>query len=141
MVNLQSSTHLPCTTQECLDKIRSRGLGGPCIMQNNLLFYTRCSCTFSVRPPLALLIFVHAPPPVPCEDCCPSPPKKLQMGPFDIYKHSGSVALFRLGDKPSSLAVLFHGTYSEISLRGAPQTFVLSVSFGVWSNQSKFEAE
>ena len=78
---------------------------------------------------------------VPCEDCCPSFPKKLQMGPFDIYKHLGSFTLFRLGYELSSLAVLFHGTYPEISSGGGPQTFVHTVSFGVWQNQSKFEAE
>ena len=69
------------------------------------------------------------------------PPKKLQMGPFDNYKHSGSFALFRLGYELSSLAVLVDGTYSEISSGGAPQTFVHTVSLGVWQNQSKFEAE
>ena len=116
-------------------------LGGPCIMQNNLLFYTKCSWSFSVRPPLTLVIFVHAPPPVPCKNCCPPPFKKLQMEPLDIYKHLGSFALFRLGYYLFSLAVLFHRTCPKISSGRAPQTFVLTVSFGVWQNQRKLEAE
>ena len=64
-------------------------LGGPCMMQKNQ--------TFSVMPPFALVIFAYTPPPVLCEDCCPSPQTKLQMGPFDMYKYLGSFTLFRLG--------------------------------------------
>ena len=63
------------------------------------------------------------------------------MGPFDIYNHSGSFPIFRLGYELFSLAVLFHGAYSEISSGRASQTFVRTVSLGVWQNQSKFEAE
>ena len=39
-----------------------------------------------------------------------------------------------------SLAALFQGTYPKISSGGAPQTFLLAVSFRVWQNQSTFEA-
>ena len=88
-----------------------------------------------------IVIFVQAPPPVPSEDCCPSPPKKLQMGSFDIYKHFSSFTLFGLGYQLSLLAVLFQGTYPEISSGGAPKTLVHAVSFGVWQNESKFKAE
>ena len=109
-------------------------------MQINLLFYTTRFLTFSVRPSLALVIFVHAPPPHQCREKTVALPKKLQMGLFDIYKHLGSFALFRFGYELSSLAVLFHGAYPEISSGGALQTFVRIVSFGVWQNQSKFEA-
>ena len=49
---------------------------------------------FFSHAPSVLVVFVQASPPMPCEDCCPSPPKKLQMGLFDIYKHFSSSRFF-----------------------------------------------
>ena len=85
-----------CLFHRCLGKIRTRGAQA-LDYAKYLLIYTRCLYIISVTLPLGLVIFAHAPLPVPCEDCCPSP-QKLHMGLFNIYKHFGSCAFFRLGD-------------------------------------------
>ena len=60
------------------------------------------------------------------------------MGPFDIYKHLGSFALFRLGYKLYSLTVLFQGTYyiQKFLRRGAPN--FRTSSFFRWGFFSNF---
>ena len=59
--------------QGYLDKIRTRG---PCIMQKNLYILYQMFLNFFSHASLLLVIFAHAPSPVPSEDCCFSPPKK-----------------------------------------------------------------
>ena len=96
-------------------------LGGLCITQKNYYFVLDVLQLFQS---LCCHLFL----PTPHHQCrvkkVASPPKKLQMGPFDIFKHLGSLALF------DSLAILFQETYSEISSGVAPPTFVHAVSFG-----------
>ena len=92
---------------------------------------------FSYIPysPLALVIFAQVLLPVPCEDYYFSHKKRSRWGPLI------SAIIWAVSHFLGSLAALFQGTYPKISSGGAPQTFVLAVSFRVWQNQSAFEAQ
>ena len=71
---------------------------------------------------MALVIFDHAPPPVPCEDCCPSYQKSFRWDPL-ISASIWIVRTFLTRLLTFSLAVLFQGTYPEIPSGGSSSLF------------------
>ena len=79
--------------QECLGKFE---LGGPVIMQKIYYFIPDVLRIFRSCPLWRKLFLPTAPPQCRVKTVAP-PHKKLQMGPFDIYKRVASFALFRLG--------------------------------------------
>ena len=88
---------------------------------------------FFSHAPLTLVIFAHAPHRCRVKTVAPPPQKELQMGPFGIYKHLGSFALFRL------ISCIISTDVPEISSRGARHTFVHAVSFGLCETRANLK--
>ena len=61
--------------------------------------------------------------------------------PWPLLSASPASNIWAVSRFFESLAALFQGTHPEISSGGKPQTFIYAVSFGMWQNQSKFEAD